>query len=58
MMNFEEMKADLEKRLGYPIIRFEVGAIDFLKDVAMVKVYYNGDGVNSVNRMMNFPKEK
>ena len=56
--HYEEMKADLEKRLGFPIIRFEVGAIDFLKDVAMVKVYYKGDGVNSVNRMMNFPKEK
>ena len=56
--HYEEMKADLEKRLGYPIIRFEVGAVDFLKDVAMVKVFYNGDGVNSVNRMMNFPKEK
>ena len=56
--HYDEMKADLEKRLGFPIIRFEVGAVDFLKDVAMVKVYYKGDGVNSVNRMMNFPKEK
>ena len=55
--NYEEMKADLEKRLGFPIIRFEVGSVDFLKDIAMVKVYYNGDGINSVNRMMKFPKE-
>ena len=56
--HYDEMKAELEKRLGFPIIRFEVGAVDFLKDVAMVKVFYKGDGVNSVNRMMNFPKEK
>lgn len=56
--HYDDMKADLEKRLGFPIIRFEVGAVDFLKDVAMVKVFYKGDGVNSVNRMMNFPKEK
>ena len=55
--NYEEMKADLEKRLGFPIIRFEVGSVDFLKDIAMVKVFYNGDGINSVNRMMKFPKE-
>jgi hypothetical protein len=55
--HYEEMKADLEKRLGFPIIRFEVGSGDFLKDIAMVKVFYNGDGINSVNRMMKFPKE-
>ena len=55
--HYEEMKADLEKRLGFSIIRFEVGSVDFLKDVAMVKVYYNGDGINSVNRMVKFPKE-
>lgn len=55
--HYEEIKADLEKRLGFPIIRFEVGSVDFLKDIAMVKVFYNGDGINSVNRMMKFPKE-
>lgn len=53
---YDEMKADLEKRLGIPIIRFEVGAVDFLKDIAMVKVYYEGDRENSVNGLFNFPK--
>lgn len=53
---YDEMKADLEKRLGIPIIRFEVGAVDFLKDIAMVKVYYEGDRENSVNGVFNFPK--
>ena len=53
---YDEMKADLEKRLGFPIVRFEVGAIDFLKDIAMVKVFYEGDKVNSVNSIFNFPK--
>lgn len=56
--HYDEMKADLEKRLGFPIIRFEVGAVDFLKDIAMVKVYYKGDGVNSVNRILKFPKDR
>lgn len=35
-----ELKADLEKRLGRPIESFEVGHVDFLRDVAYIKVYY------------------
>lgn len=35
-----ELKADLEKRLGLTIIRIEVGNVDFLKDSAMLKIYY------------------
>ena len=54
--HYDEMKADLEKRLGISIIRFEVGAVDFLKDTAMVKVFYEGERGNSVNNMFNFPK--
>lgn len=54
--HYDEMKADLEKRLGIPIIRFEVGAVDFLKDIAMVKVFYEGERGNSINSMFNFPK--
>lgn len=36
----EELKADLEKRLGLKIIRIEVGNVDFLKDSAIIKIYY------------------
>ena len=36
----EELKADLEQRLGLKIIRVEVGNVDFLKDSALVKIYY------------------
>lgn len=54
--HYDEMKADLEKRLGISIIRFEVGAVDFLKDTAMVKVFYEGESGNSINSMFNFPK--
>lgn len=35
-----EMVADLERRLGIRIDRAEVGHVDFLRDVAFVKVYY------------------
>ena len=36
----DELKADLEKRLGLNIIRIEVGNVDFLKDSVMIKIYY------------------
>lgn len=36
----DELKADLEKRLGLNIIRIEIGNVDFLKDSAIVKIYY------------------
>jgi hypothetical protein len=40
---YEEMKADLEKRTGIAINRFEVGKIDFLTDTAQIRVYYYAD---------------
>ena len=36
----EEMIADLEARLGHKVEKVEVGHVDFLRDVAFVKVYY------------------
>ncbi len=35
-----EMIADLEERLGHKVIKVEVGHVDFLRDVAFLKVYY------------------
>lgn len=36
----EELKADLEERLGLKITRIEVGAVDFLTDMTMLRVFY------------------
>jgi hypothetical protein len=36
----EAMKADLELRTGLKINRFEVGKIDFLRDIAQVMIFY------------------
>ncbi len=41
--HYEEMKADLEKRTGLSINRFDVGKINFLDDTALVRIYYWGD---------------
>ena len=38
----DDLKADLESRLGLDIVQVEVGAIDFIRDMAMVKIRYRG----------------
>ena len=55
----EEMIEDLHKRLGVEIIKVEVGAVDFLRDIAIIKVYYDDphETSNTVNKIMKFPKE-
>lgn len=57
---YEEMLADLKKRTGLNIVRVEVGHVDFLKDAAMLKVYYESPErqVNSVDKLVKFPKEE
>ena len=50
----EELIADLESRLGHKIKRVEVGNVDFLRDVAFLKVYYtpaNGEHPTSDDTM-------
>ena len=53
-----EMIEDLKSRTGLDIVSVEVGHVDFLKDSAMLKVYYrSGSGCeNSVDRTVKFPK--
>jgi hypothetical protein len=40
-----ELIEDLKKRTGLDIVRIEIGNIDFLRDVAYIKVYYDNKGV-------------
>ena len=48
-----EMIADLEQRLGLKIEKAEVGHVDFLRDVAFIKVYYSlGEGeLNTIDQL-------
>lgn len=39
-VHYEEMKKDLEKRTGLTISRFEIGKIDFLRDVCQVFIFF------------------
>ena len=38
----DELKADLEQRLGVKIRKVDVGAVDFIRDMAMVRIVYEG----------------
>ncbi len=54
----DEMIADLEKRLGVKVINVEVGSVDFLKDSALVKVFYKGNTAgNGTDAVTRLPKE-
>jgi hypothetical protein len=46
----QELIADLEARLGVKVERVEVGSIDFLRDMAMLRVSYQGE-TNSVDEL-------
>lgn len=49
----EDLKADLEMRLGLKVRKVEVGAIDMLRDMAVLRVYYDADTMsNSVDEKM------
>lgn len=55
----DDLISDLESRLGFPIIDVSVGAVDFLKDTAMLKVFYKEQSKrhNRVNKLFKIPKE-
>ncbi len=56
----EELIADLKKRTGLDIVKVEVGAIDMLRDMTVLRVHYRSTdkGSNSVDRMTKIPKDE
>jgi len=45
--NATVLKADLEERTGLVINRISIGKVDFLKDVAEIKIFYNESDVHT-----------
>ena len=39
----QELIADLEKRLGVKVLKVDIGSIDFLRDMAMIRVTFEGE---------------
>jgi hypothetical protein len=53
---YDELIADLNERTGLQITKVEVGHIDFLRDVAYLKVYYKAgsDEINTIDNITRF----
>lgn len=51
--NYDDMMTDLKERTGLNITKAEVGAIDFLRDMAIVKIYYYSDHTSDNNSINN-----
>jgi hypothetical protein len=53
----QELIADLQKRTGLVISKIDIGAIDFLHDTVMLKVYYETTGSdNTIEHILKIPK--
>jgi hypothetical protein len=52
---YDELLADLKERTGLSITKVEIGHIDFLRDVAYIKVYYKGNS-NEINTIDNITR--
>lgn len=54
----EALIEDLEKRTGLSVINVEIGAMDFLRDTVMLKIFYDiPDGIpNTTDHLIKLPK--
>lgn len=53
-----ELIADLRERTGLKVLNVEVGAIDFLRDMVMLRVYYDADAHRGDKNLDNMLKIK
>ena len=55
-----ELQKDLHERTGLHILKIEVGGIDFLRDMAVLKVYYEpqDEEVNTIDMLTKISKEQ
>lgn len=56
----QELLEDLRQRTGLKIIRVEVGAINFMQDTVMLKIFYESafEEASSVDNMLKLPKNE
>ena len=57
----EELIDDLKARTGLEVLNVEIGAIDFLRDMAMLRVYYKSHthkGDRDIDNMMKISKSE
>ncbi len=51
-----ELMADLKARTGLDITRVDIGSIDFLKDMALIKIYYNAEETEPDEELTKMPR--
>ncbi len=54
----EELIADLKQRLGLEVTNVRVGAVDFLRDMAVLRVYYKGPDSGDVKDMLKIKNDE
>jgi len=57
----EELLDDLRQRTGLDIIKVEIGALDFLRDMAIIKIYYEMkeyENNSEISNQLKIPKEE
>ena len=56
----EELVADLENRLGLKVLDVQVGGIDFLRDMAVIRITYASEGGDNkdLNNMLRIKKSE
>ena len=53
----EALIDDLQKRTGLKVIKVEVGAMDFLRDTVMLKIFYDSpEEPNTIDHLMKLPR--
>ena len=53
-----ELLADLKERTGLDIVKIEIGGIDFLRDMSVIKIYYDSDEVSTVDSQLKIHQEE
>lgn len=53
----DELLADLKERTGLDIVKVEIGGIDFLRDMSVIKIYYHSDELCGVDNQMKLHQE-
>ena len=56
--NRDKLIADLEDRLGVKITDVKVGAVDFLRDMAVLRVYYEGADDKEINNKIKIKESE
>lgn len=54
----EELLVDLKERTGLDIVKVEIGGIDFLRDMSVIKLYYRTEEMSTVDGNLKIHAEE